>query len=228
MCIAETSICRAEAMLADTRPSLKCSEDDLWTTRNQRHWASFANPTSPGGAPKPSTLDILGVYGGGSGQPGGSRVRFFVRLTRRGGAGGLVGSGTLSGKPLPGSRDLIPTCAMRRLRFAGRKQSSFRREIPCILVRFRAELRTRHSGGFVRLIAFDRFRNAGSFIADHSIPDVFSHYLVIFFYQKTTRVVSDSLRNTFSAYQCFRFYLNKIHLMLSSIHETTLRNTIDI
>ncbi|KAJ4457079.1 hypothetical protein PAPYR_7588 [Paratrimastix pyriformis] len=31
------------------------------------------------------------------------------------------------------------------------------------------------------------------------------------------------------AYQCFRFYLNKIHLMLSSIHEkTTLRNTIDI
>ncbi|KAJ4453398.1 hypothetical protein PAPYR_11304 [Paratrimastix pyriformis] len=40
---------------------------------------------------------------------------------------------------------------------------------------------------------------------------------------------SDSLRNTFSAYQCFRFYLNKIHLMLSSIHEkTTLRNTIDI
>ncbi|KAJ4453505.1 hypothetical protein PAPYR_12019 [Paratrimastix pyriformis] len=37
------------------------------------------------------------------------------------------------------------------------------------------------------------------------------------------------LRNTFSAYQCFRFYLNKIHLMLSSIHEkTTLRNTIDI
>ncbi|KAJ4453517.1 hypothetical protein PAPYR_11997 [Paratrimastix pyriformis] len=38
-----------------------------------------------------------------------------------------------------------------------------------------------------------------------------------------------NLRNTFSAYQCFRFYLNKIHLMLSSIHEkTTLRNTIDI
>ncbi|KAJ4454184.1 hypothetical protein PAPYR_11185 [Paratrimastix pyriformis] len=31
------------------------------------------------------------------------------------------------------------------------------------------------------------------------------------------------------AFQCFRFYLNKIHLMLSSIHEkTTLRNTIDI
>ncbi|KAJ4456751.1 hypothetical protein PAPYR_7868 [Paratrimastix pyriformis] len=47
--------------------------------------------------------------------------------------------------------------------------------------------------------------------------------------QKHGRYELDSLRNTFSAYQCFRFYLNKIHLMLSSIHEkTTLRNTIDI
>ncbi|KAJ4455125.1 hypothetical protein PAPYR_9971 [Paratrimastix pyriformis] len=61
--------------------------------------------------------------------------------------------------------------------------------ISCILVQFRAELRTRHSGGFVRLIAFDRFRNAGSFIVDHSIPDVFSHHFVIFFYKSTIRVV---------------------------------------
>ncbi|KAJ4453037.1 hypothetical protein PAPYR_12610 [Paratrimastix pyriformis] len=41
MCIAETSICRAEAMLADTRASLECSEDDLWTAPDQRHWTSF-------------------------------------------------------------------------------------------------------------------------------------------------------------------------------------------
>ncbi|KAJ4454113.1 hypothetical protein PAPYR_11256 [Paratrimastix pyriformis] len=77
-------------------------------------WGSASPGLEPHVVPK--------VHGGGSGQPGGSRVRFFVRLTHRGGAGGLVGSGTLSGKPLPGSRDLIPTCALRRLRFAQRKQ----------------------------------------------------------------------------------------------------------
>ncbi|KAJ4456089.1 hypothetical protein PAPYR_8775 [Paratrimastix pyriformis] len=110
--------------------------DRPWAGRSECTVKKTENPN----APKVTPPVVPKVHGGGSGQPGGSRSRVFVRLTHRGGAGGLVGSGTLSGKPVPGSRDLIPTCALRRLRFAGRKQFS-----PCNLVRFRPELRTRRS-----------------------------------------------------------------------------------